>query len=85
MQGADALFVLTEWKEFATVELDKVKTLLKSPVIFDGRNLLDRAKVEGMGFTYFAVGKRTNGMVKIDTRNLYQTVLLNTNGSTGQH
>ena len=85
VQGADALFVLTEWKEFATIELDKVKTLLKSPVIFDGRNLLDRAKVEGMGFTYFAVGKRTNGMVKIDTRNLYQTVLLNTNGSTGQH
>lgn len=85
MENADALFILTEWKEFATIELDKVKTLLKSPVIFDGRNLLDRFKVESAGFTYFAVGKRTNGMVKIDTRNLYPTVLLNTNGSTGQH
>ncbi len=83
MQGADALFILTEWKEFGLLELEKVKSLLKSPVIFDGRNLLDREKVEGMGFTYFAVGKRTNGIVKIDTRNLYQTVLLNTNGPTG--
>jgi UDPglucose 6-dehydrogenase len=85
MQGSDALFILTEWKEFATIEMDRVKNLLVSPVIFDGRNLLDRKKVEQAGFTYFAVGKRTNGMVKIDTRNLYATVLLNTNGSIGQH
>lgn len=85
VRGADALFVLTEWSEFSTIDLEKVKTLLKNPIIFDGRNLLDRSKVEGAGFTYFAVGKRTNGMVKIDTRNLYSTVLLNTNGSTGQH
>ncbi|GIW69561.1 MAG: UDP-glucose 6-dehydrogenase [Patescibacteria group bacterium] len=85
MPGADALFILTEWKEFGLLELDKVKSFLKSPVIFDGRNLLDKEKVENLGFTYFAVGKRTNGLVKIDTRNLYQTVLLNTNGSIGHH
>ncbi len=77
MHGSDALFILTEWKEFAGIELDKVKSLLTSPVIFDGRNLLDRKKTEGAGFTYFAVGKRTNGVVKIDTRNLYQTAILN--------
>jgi UDPglucose 6-dehydrogenase len=76
MSGADALFILTEWKDFASVDLTKVKGLLKSPVIFDGRNLLDRTTVETAGFTYFAVGKKTNGVEKITNEdNRYQALL----------
>jgi UDPglucose 6-dehydrogenase len=68
MDDSDALLILTEWKEFANIELDKVRSLLKTDVIFDGRNLLDRKKVESFGFTYFAVGKRTKGVELLDER-----------------
>lgn len=68
IEGSDALIILTEWKEFATLDLGKVKTSLKNPVIFDGRNILDRKKVESAGFVYFAVGKRTNGVELLDKR-----------------
>ena len=60
MKGADALLVLTEWKEFEDLDLTKIKKLLKNKMIFDGRNLLDQKAVEGAGFKYHAVGKRTN-------------------------
>jgi len=66
IEKADALFLLTEWDRFARLDLDRVKSLLKKPVIFDGRNLLNKKEVESKGFTYFAVGKRTNGLDKID-------------------
>ncbi len=68
IEDADALAILTEWKEFANIDLEKVKSTLKNPVIFDGRNLLDRKKVESSGFTYFAVGKRTGGVELLDKR-----------------
>lgn len=68
MEDSDALLILTEWKEFANIEFDKVSSLLKTNVIFDGRNLLDRKKVESFGFTYFAVGKRTKGVELLDER-----------------
>jgi UDPglucose 6-dehydrogenase len=76
IEGADALFILTEWKEFASLDLEKVKLALREPVIFDGRNLLNWPKVESLGFTYFAVGKRTNGIEKIERKKLYSTVIL---------
>jgi len=66
MDNADALVILTEWKEFANIDLERVKAMLKNPVIFDGRNLLDRKKIESFGFIYFAVGKRTNGVELLD-------------------
>ena len=68
MEDSDALLILTEWKEFANIDLDRVKLMLKTDVIFDGRNLLDRKKVESSGFTYFAVGKRTGGVELLDER-----------------
>lgn len=71
MEGADALCLLTEWDSFRKLELAKVKELLKAPVIFDGRNLLDRKKVEKAGFTYFAIGKVTNGLIEQDERPVY--------------
>ena len=40
-EGCDALMVITEWNEFKQLDLEKVKGLLKSPVIFDGRNIYD--------------------------------------------
>ncbi len=61
MEGASALCLLTEWKQFGELDLDKVKSLLKEKVIFDGRNLLDKEAVEKAGIKYFAIGKRTNG------------------------
>jgi len=55
--GCDALMVVTEWNEFKQLDLEKLKGLLKSPVIFDGRNIYDPAVMKGMGFTYRGVGR----------------------------
>ncbi|HQR11728.1 MAG TPA: UDP-glucose/GDP-mannose dehydrogenase family protein [Casimicrobiaceae bacterium] len=56
--GADALVIVTEWKEFRSVDFDALKARLKSPVIFDGRNLYDPAQAKAAGFEYSAVGRR---------------------------
>jgi UDPglucose 6-dehydrogenase len=58
--GCDALVVVTPWNEFKQLDLEKVKGLLKSPVIFDGRNIYDPARMKEMGFTYRAIGRGTN-------------------------
>jgi len=55
--GCDALIVVTPWNEFKQLDLDKVKGLLKSPVIFDGRNIYDPARMKEMGFNYRAIGR----------------------------
>jgi UDPglucose 6-dehydrogenase len=55
--GADALVILTEWQEFRSPDFERLKTLLKSPVIFDGRNLYDPAMVNRFGLTYYAIGR----------------------------
>lgn len=57
LDGADALCVLTEWKEFRMPDMNELKTRLKNPVIFDGRNLYKTKNVLADGFTYYAVGK----------------------------
>ena len=59
-KGCDALVVVTEWNEFKQLDLEKVKGLLKSPVIFDGRNIYDPARMKEMGFNYRAIGRGTN-------------------------
>jgi UDPglucose 6-dehydrogenase len=56
-QGADALLIVTEWKEFRSPDYERLKTLLTRPLIFDGRNLYDPALMQGMGFEYFAIGR----------------------------
>ena len=58
LNGADALIVLTEWKQYRTPDFDEIKSRLKSPLIFDGRNLYNTKKVLEEGFTYYAIGKR---------------------------
>jgi UDPglucose 6-dehydrogenase len=57
VEGADALAILTEWQEFRSPDFERLKTLLKSPVIFDGRNLYDPAMVNRFGLTYYAIGR----------------------------
>jgi UDPglucose 6-dehydrogenase len=47
---------VTEWREFRSPDFDNIKAKLKSPVIFDGRNLYDPVLVRGMGFEYLAIG-----------------------------
>jgi UDPglucose 6-dehydrogenase len=58
LHEADALVIVTEWKEFRAFDLEQIKALLKTPVIFDGRNMYDPAKVAGIGIEYFAIGRR---------------------------
>lgn len=55
--GCDALMVITEWNEFKQLDLDKVKGLLKSPIIYDGRNIYEPGRMKDMGFTYRAIGR----------------------------
>jgi len=63
LDDADALCILTEWNEFRHPDFEKMKSLLKSPVIFDGRNIYKRSKMKELGFTYYAMGRPavTNG------------------------
>lgn len=56
-KGADALAILTEWEEFAQLDFKKIKKLMKDPVIFDGRNLLDAKEIRKHGFRYHAMGR----------------------------
>jgi UDPglucose 6-dehydrogenase len=56
-KGCDALMIVTEWNEFKQLDLEKLKGLLKSPVIYDGRNIYDPKVIREMGYTYRAVGR----------------------------
>jgi UDPglucose 6-dehydrogenase len=57
IENADALIVATEWNEFRTPDFDKILTLLKDPVIFDGRNVFDVQVMEKKGFHYESIGR----------------------------
>jgi UDPglucose 6-dehydrogenase len=57
LDGADALVIVTEWKEFRSPDFDDMRARLKTPVIFYGRNLFDPAFVRGRGFEYLAIGR----------------------------
>jgi UDPglucose 6-dehydrogenase len=59
LQDADALIIVTEWNEFRTPNFDKIKGSLKSPVIFDGRNVYDLEVMEELGFDYYSIGRKT--------------------------
>jgi UDPglucose 6-dehydrogenase len=57
LQGADALLVVTEWKEFRNPDFDQIKATLKQPLIFDGRNLYDPALMQALGVEYQGIGR----------------------------
>jgi UDPglucose 6-dehydrogenase len=56
-QGCDALVVVTEWNEFKQLDLEQIKGLLRQPVLFDGRNIYDPARMKALGFTYRGIGR----------------------------
>jgi UDPglucose 6-dehydrogenase len=56
-EGADALAIVTEWQEFRSPDFERLKQILKTPLIFDGRNLYDPAMVSRFGLTYYAIGR----------------------------
>jgi UDPglucose 6-dehydrogenase len=57
LKGADALVVVTEWQAFRAPDLDLIAERLKAPVIFDGRNLYDPARMARKGFAYYGIGR----------------------------
>jgi UDPglucose 6-dehydrogenase len=57
LEGAEALFLVTEWNEFRHPNFERMKALMKSPVVFDGRNLYSPQKMKQLGFTYYGVGR----------------------------
>ena len=59
LQGADVLAVVTEWQEFRSPDFAAIKTHLKTPAIFDGRNLYDPATLKNLGLEYFPIGRKT--------------------------
>jgi UDPglucose 6-dehydrogenase len=57
LQGADALAIVTEWREFRSPDFEHLKAVLRTPVIFDGRNLYDPEQMAQAGFSYYAIGR----------------------------
>jgi UDPglucose 6-dehydrogenase len=57
LKGADALAIVTEWNEFREPDFGRMRKLLKSPVIFDGRNIYSPDVMREQGFTYYAIGR----------------------------
>jgi UDPglucose 6-dehydrogenase len=60
-QGCDGLMVITEWNEFKQLDLVRVRSLLKQPVLFDGRNIYDPADMAALGYKYHGLGRGYNG------------------------
>jgi UDPglucose 6-dehydrogenase len=60
LEGADALLILTEWREFKSPDFEQIKSMLKQPIVFDGRNLYEPALMKELGFEYQGIGRGTN-------------------------
>ncbi|MCC6800743.1 MAG: UDP-glucose/GDP-mannose dehydrogenase family protein [Anaerolineae bacterium] len=60
-QGADALIVLTPWNEFKQLDMERIKSAMRQPVLIDGRNLYDPARMEQIGFQYRGIGRGYDG------------------------
>ena len=59
LKGADALVIATEWNDFRRPDFDRMKSLMKQPVIFDGRNIYDPRVMAERGFVYYGIGRKT--------------------------
>ena len=57
VEGADALLLITEWQAFRNPNFERMKNIMRQPVIFDGRNIYDPGQVRQLGFTYYSVGR----------------------------
>jgi UDPglucose 6-dehydrogenase len=58
VEGADALAVITDWNQFRNPDFARIKKMLKTPVVFDGRNLYSRSFMKDMGFSYISIGRQ---------------------------
>jgi UDPglucose 6-dehydrogenase len=58
-EDADVLVIVTEWNEFKLLNMERIKSLMKVPVIFDGRNIYDPVKLRRLGFEYYCIGRTT--------------------------
>lgn len=58
VEGTNALLLVTEWEEFKTLDLDRIKEDMANPILVDGRNFFDPEKVRGLGFEYYSVGRK---------------------------
>ena len=56
-KGAEVLVIMTEWPEFREIDLKKLKKLMASPKVVDGRNIFDPAKMRKLGFKYISIGR----------------------------
>ena len=56
VKGADALVLVTEWNEFRRPDFEAIKSAMRTPAVFDGRNIYPRATLERLGFTYYGIG-----------------------------
>ena len=57
LAGADALAIITEWNEFREPDFAKMRSVMKAPVVFDGRNIYSPEHMRALGFTYFSIGR----------------------------
>ena len=57
VKGADALAIVTEWNEFRRPDFARIRSLMRSPIVFDGRNLFAPAQMKQNGFTYYSIGR----------------------------
>lgn len=57
VEGADALLIVTEWQAFRNPNFERMKSIMRQPIIFDGRNIYDPAHLRQLGFTYYSVGR----------------------------
>ena len=60
LQNVDAMILLTEWKEFRSPDFEELKSQMKKPIIFDGRNQFSNLNLDKKGFEYYQIGKKTN-------------------------
>jgi UDPglucose 6-dehydrogenase len=58
IKGAHGLAIVTEWNEFRRPDFDRMKSLMKTPIVFDGRNLFTPEQMTQNGFTYYSIGRR---------------------------
>jgi len=59
LESADALLIVTEWPQFRTPDFERMDSLLKNKVIFDGRNLYELSQMRELGYTYYSIGRQT--------------------------
>jgi UDPglucose 6-dehydrogenase len=59
-KDSDCLLILTEWNEFKEIDLKKIKSLLREPLIIDGRNIYDPNELKKEGFSYLSVGRKAS-------------------------